>query len=547
MKKHWGIILLSLYVVFQLIALPHVGFTWDEPSIYFIGKRNRDFWQRFPSSIPTGPDYSIDVQPTDGKLRLVWGAKYYPPLMPTLASFSELIFTEKLHIADFVTGYHIAILLWGTLGVFALYGIGRMLGFPQFSSTGIALAYGLYPTIVGQMRNDAKDVPLTSGIVIFVYCLLRLFKSWERRQGQMRWAIACGISLGLGIMIKPTAAIMVPIVGIFFLLACLFPTYRRHLPSFPVLILTPILVGLLSVMTVLLLWPWMWDDPVGKMTTTMTFFKNVGVLMPVLYFGNVYQTGVNLPWQYPFSILFIQTPPGVLVLGVLGVFAVIWQVIKKKDPIPLLFIIWFSIGIGRFLVPGFLIYAKMRHLIDIIPAMFILAAYGVECLRKIHYKNIPVIGNFGNIAIVIIIIHELFIVWQFFPYEPSYFNSFVGGTKTVAEKRWFDVEYWGASVKEGMEYIKIHDPSPVAVYTCGMWHMAKYYQDSHVTAIRQAQGAKYLIIPNSASFFGEIVDRMNASQDLVYTVRRAGADLLYIFKRGENGIPQCGQESEDTP
>jgi hypothetical protein len=77
--------------------------------------------------------------------------------------------------------------------------------------------------------------------------------------------------------------------------------------------------------------------------------------------------------------------------------------------------------------------------------------------------------------------------------------------------------------------------------------MAKYYQTKTLTASREAEGAGYMIIPNSASFFGQIYDRMHPEEDLVYTVRRAGADLLYIFKRGAYGLPQCGQESEDIP
>jgi hypothetical protein len=56
-----------------------------------------------------------------------------------------------------------------------------------------------------------------------------------------------------------------------------------------------------------------------------------------------------------------------------------------------------------------------------------------------------------------------------------------------------------------------------------------------------------MILPNSASFFGTIYDRMSPQDDLVYTVTRSGADLLYVFKRGEHAFPQCGQESEDTP
>lgn len=541
MKKRTGIILIILYGIIQLLTLPHVGFTWDEPSIYFIGKRNRDFWQTF--QVGKIPDYSQPIQAGDGKLRLVWGAMYYPPLIPTLASFTSGVVTDTLHIASFVTGYHIILVIIGTAGVLALYGIGLTVGFSPLIATGVALSYALYPTIVGQMRNDAKDVPVAGAISVLMYCVLKLFASWRTHHKQILWIILSGIAFGFAILIKPTAAIMAPIVIIFFLLALLFPHFRKHIPNVPLLILTPILAGLISMMVILSLWPWLWDDPVGKIMQTIAFFQKVGYLIPVLYFGKIYQAGINLPKLYPLGIFVVQTPIPILFLFFVGIIGALWKTWKTKNPLPILFIVWFVMGIVRFFLPGVLIYAKMRHLIDVVPAVFILLGFGVEWISSFRVSRLA--ERFVKVIFGIIILHELVIILVLFPYEPSYFNAFVGGISGVAKNKLFDAEYWGSSTKEGIAYIDAHTTTPVSVYTCSMAHMAKYYETEKVKVSKVPQGTQYMLIPNSASYFITIYDQMNIKNDLVYTVTRNGADLLYIFKLGITPFPACARESED--
>lgn len=543
MKRKIAPVVFLLYFIVQFILLLRVGFTWDEPSILFIGKRNLDFWVSGQWS--KGPDYSIAVKPSDGLLRLVWGAKYYPPFLPTIAVALHEIFSTTLHLIPSIPGYHLAGFIIGFLGVVVLYLLLKELHFKESTSLGISLLYGLYPSIVGQMRNDMKDVPLAAAVIVLVYLFIKLLKSYPSNRSYL-WTLLLGLAFGFSVLIKPTAAIMAGMFGVYGGVSLLFAKGRKGLAPFPVLLTQGIIVGVIMIVIVIGLWPWTWTDPLHLLTEALAFFRITGYKVPVLYFGATVVTGESVPWHYPFGVLLVQTPLPIIFLFVIGVIAALFKVKKEKDPLPLLFVLWVFLALFRFSLPMFLIYAKVRHLMDALPGMFILAAYGVEFLSKLFnsYVTLPKF-SWRSVILGFAILHEIVIVFTFAPFEPSYFNIVAGGTKNVAEKQLFDVEYWGSGVKDAMDYLGRTVTKPVTVYTCTMAHIAKYYNTVNVKTVSSPVRADYFIIPNSRSYFELIFNKLDGNAQIVYTLKRAGAELLYVYKNTGNPFPQCGVESED--
>lgn len=545
MKKYVPALLFTLYFVVQCFTLLRVGFTWDEPSILFIGKRNLDFW--VSGNWGQGPNYNPQILASDGPLRMVYGAKYYPPLLPTFAAVTHEIFTAKLHILPLVAGYNIAGFLIGFIGIVVLYLVLKELGFPLWISVSVSFLYGLYPSIVGQIRNDLKDVPLAAAVLVLVFCYLKLLKSWPRKRSYV-YAVIFGISFGMAMLIKPTAGLMGLIMALYWGVSLLFAKTRSSRPKIPVLISQILIVGILAFVVILFFWPWIWTDPVLRLREAITFFRTTGYKVPVLYFGKIFITGdpQGVPWHYPFGVLIAQTPILVIALFIFGAIGAVLSVKKTKDPLPLFFLFWVTITIGRFTLPMFYIYAKVRHLMDGIPGLFILSAYGLQFLGWFTPKAFKRYSiTLGMLIVGLALVHELIIIVQFVPYEPSYFSGVVGGTKYIADNNQFDVEYWGSSIRESMEYIASHTDKPVTVYTCTMAHMAKYFDTDKVKTVKVALGADYYIIPNSRSWFGLLFPSLEASAKRFYTVKRTGAELMYIYKSENGHMPQCGSESED--
>lgn len=540
-------VVVSCYLIIQLVAIFFVGFTWDEPSMYFVGVRT---WQHFRQLPPTDDiSFSHLSIPEDGPYRYAWGAKHYPSLLPTISLISAKFFHETLDLIPRHVAHHLPLVFFGSLGVYAVGRIALLAGLGPIVAVITSLLYGLYPTIIGQMRNDVKDAPLAASLAIMVWGLFEVYhRLGNSRNASVRLLvvlISTGVAIGVALAVKMTAVFTLLAVVVFTLTLVFFPSGRKRIFPLPRSMVSILIVILLAGSTLYLSWPSIWIDPVKRILENLDFFSRVGYGLGVLYWGHVYQAGINLPWHYPWVILFSQTPPTLMLLLFVGVGYSWWLAIRKRDPLPLFFSIWFAVVLGRFLYPGMIIYAKVRHIIDSIVPLSILAGYGVVAFNRI---SVP-IGNrrlyVGLVIGLIAIAHSAWISIRFFPYEPSYFSELVGGIKSADKEQISDIEYWGSSVFEAVNWLQKTDSSAV-IYACGMGHLAKYYISGDMRVTGNALEATYIILPNSPSYFGAALTSTKENHQRVHTIQRNGTDLLYVFQRNfANPIWQCGPESEE--
>ncbi len=547
--RYIGILITVVYFIIQALSLPYAGMTWDEPSSFFFGRANLRFFMTGDRSYIT--DFKNPELFIDDPFQYIYGEDVYPPFSFIVSSATSYILAETLHLMSPIDAHHLGQLFIGVLGVLAMYGIGITIGFSSYLSAGITLIYATYPTIIAQMRNDAKDVPLMSMLVIFVYFLIKWITSVRHNQRSKHlYGIAAAITLGLAQGTKVSAAIMVPIVILWLSGSyVLFKRFRRDVGPVLHRIIEGIVLGMIAFLSFVGIWPWLWDDPVGKLQQAWAFFKVVGFGMPTLYFGQVYQAGINLPWEYPLGIFLAQTPPTLVPLFFLGIGYAMYRLVKKQDIFALFLLLWLLLGICRFFIPGFLIYAKVRHYIDAMPSVFLISGYGAlllaEIIKKILSRVMSVTKQQIALALLgIVVVHQGFISITHFPYEPSYFSVFGGGTKGAAEEHLFDVEYWASAVKEGMEAIDRLSDTPTTVYACTMAHLAVFYESDKVQVKLSPFEAEYIILPNSYSWFGGPAEHARELHKLVYTVSRRGGPLLWVYKYDAPSFWTCGSETE---
>jgi len=502
MNKYIGIYIAILYFILQSFLALGAGMSWDEPQNFFNGTKTLRFFQ-------TGDRRYVDSW---GDTALFAGDHMtymavdanYPPGAALIGAVFSTILSDSLHIVDWIDGFHIGEIAIGSVGVGTFYYLGVFLGLTPSISLATTVLFALYPTIFGQMRADAKDIPMMSALIIFVYAFLRFIKNEK-----LWWGIVAFVVLGVATWMKPTAPIiLVPAI----ILA------RKKLIFLPLFLA-------ISVGVFYALWPYVWSDPVGKLGAASEFFRTIGLRNAVLYFGKFYQAGIDLPWHYPWVILAIQTPVEIIVLAFVGIVAA-W---KKKH---VFIILWFILGMARFVLPGFVIYAKIRHFIDVMPAFFLLVGFGLQGMRQQKLR-----GAF----ILIVLAHVLWIDVTFYPYEPSYFNFLVGGTKRVAVKQLFDVEHWGTATASAMQFIN-SQKGEVTVYGCRLNHLARLYARPQVKIVAVPRVGSYVLVPNMPSEFVDALSFYKKHQTLVYTVKRAEADLFYVYTIDNPGTFICGGE-----
>lgn len=557
--SHLGFFLAFTVLLVQLIILPAAGMTWDEPSSFFFGRANLRFWQTFNRAYID--DFKNPELFQGEPFEYIYGEDVYPPFSFLVASAVSLVLAETFQLMSVIDAHHLGQMLIGIVAVWAMYRIAVAVGFTKPAAAGITLLYATYPTIIAQMRNDAKDVPLMSMIVLCVYFVISWVKA-VRRQHTSRhlYGLLAAITLGLAQGTKVSAAIIVPILAVWFGVSYLvFKRFRKEMGSLLHRGVEAAVFGLVALVSFIGIWPWLWADPIGRLQQVFNFFKVVGFGMPTLYFGEVYQAGINLPWHYPLGIFVSQTPPTLLPLLVVGIVVCCYRVIWKRDVFALLFLLWFLIGIGRFFIPGVLIYAKIRHYIDAMPPVFLISGYGAVLLGQLfvravvflreHTRNdiLPVFitrgGRAAGLLLGIVVLHQSWIIVTHAPYEPSYFSVFAGGTKHAAEKHLFDVEYWASAVKEGMEAIDAQTEGPTTVYACTMAHLAVFYETEKVQVKLTPWEAQYILIPNSYSWFGGPAEHAKQHHTLFHTVERMGAPLLWVYKFRDPAFWNCGYET----
>jgi hypothetical protein len=548
LERSWFLPLLIclIVVVYQAFLIPRTGMTWDEPSSFFFGQANVRFWQTLDSRYVQ--DFKNPALFSSDPIQYIYGEDVYPPFALMMFSWVAYLLSQSTGLISLFHAYHLGEVLYSLPGILAFYGICRLIGLKRVVAFLTTLAFVTYPTISNQLRSDAKDVPLMSMIVLTVYLLLRWVVAVKRSQpARYLWGIITAISFGLTMGTKVSAGIMVPIVVVYLVgLLILSRQFRQGMKPWLLRVFELASFGLVALGVFVLSWPWLWPDIPGRLVQVWDFFKVVGRGMPVLYFGSVYQAGVNLPWHYPIGILLSQTSPLIWPVVLIGVLFAGYRILAKRDIVAWFAIIWLLIGMGRFFVPGVLIYAKVRHFIDAIPAIFIFLGYGIFFLQSIvgkwRIKSIQ-FRYLSFMAIGVVLLHQVLILLTHAPYEATYFSQFAGGTKTVADKHLFDIEYWASAVKEGMEAVDRLSSEPTTVYACTMGHLALFYETAKTQVKGSPWESQYILIPNSYSWFGGPAEHAKVHHDLVYTVRANGADLLWVYKFREPAFWNCGYET----
>lgn len=566
-KVNTKIILLITFFLINLITLTHYSYSWDDLIHRQLGQNVFEFFtQGKPLLLETSMGQHIAS---------------YGSLTATLGYLSEILFNQNLKVLPNDTAFHITILPFALLALWALM---------QFTKKYIGQRESLWafiflitmPRFIGHLHQNIKDIPSASLFALTIIAFANAF----HKPSLKNWLLS-SVTFGLALATKINA-LQIPIILFAYLLIIWlknlhfkpnkskFLIPNSHFPAPSVApsetppnggakwsevgyLLSSLFLGFL---VAILFWPALWEDPVGNFFSSLKFFQTQWVGGPVLYFGELFTSGINVPWHYPLGILLVTTPLLTIFMAILGIAISLKKSLIHPSSLPavapstggakagnlhLLLLLWFFVPLSKYFFFKVPIYDDTRQFMEVLFPLSIFAAIGLshswDFLRSIRligngrdfsnrYIRLWRIRNFSIFLFFILAFYFAVPFIRLHPYEMIYFNELVGSPKAVYTKGLFDIDFWGISLKEATNWLNANAQPNQKVYsTFDVAHIIQAYLRPDLKLdYNNYQTADYLIILNRKTFFyPQIVNFLKGKQP-IYTVTQAQVPLSWIYK-----------------
>lgn len=436
-----------MFLIIGVNTIPDYGINWDEPQHfnrgqaylhYFLtGKTNyldlpkhefldegvdfKDIRGNYADIYINSKKSKIDLEKNNSRSYYqsdIFNFEYFkendsghPPVNGIVAALFNKIFFQELEITGDLYSYHLfevftAFLIVLGVSIFSYYIFGI---FPAIIA---GASISLYPLFFSESHFNIKDPVLSS---FFGLTIIFLYFGLTRKNNLLiiLSAITAGLSLG-----TKFNTLFLPFIVIPWLIVYWWKTQRLKIvpKSFLYLLIYPIIVvGILY-----LLWPFLWFNGMEGITSILNYYAQEG-LGSVELLAKFKFFGFNL---YPLTWIILTTPLPILILSILGVFWLSRRVLKNKDHVSLLILLWLFVPILRVTLPNTSIYGGVRHIMEFIPALAISSGAGAKFLLSVvssRYKN------FIAILILLSLIFVFVELVKIHPNENVYFNKLIGG------------------------------------------------------------------------------------------------------------------------
>lgn len=316
-----------------------------------------------------------------------------------------------------------------------------LLGLKFFKSHGAALLCSIMlvasPRIFADSFYNSKDLPM------LYFCIIASYTAFLFVERQTIWwalihALFCGIVLDIRIigLILPFATMYLYVM-------------QKQKKIIPFLIFISY-----TVIFTIAFWPLLWLNPVFYFIETFKSLSHYALPITALYMGKIIDCQ-NLPWHYLPVWISITTPFFYIVFFLVGLFFVVKNSFADfASTLPFQFSLFmFAAPIFSIILLNSTIYDSYRHIFFIYPFLLLIAVYGFTQLTKALKKMWAVKIISYSMGISILYVFVFMIINH--PYQNVYFNFLAG--KDCRKN--FELDYWGLSYKQGLEYILANDKS----------------------------------------------------------------------------------------
>ena len=383
----------------------------------------------------------------------------------------------------------------------------------------------------------ALDVPTAATIFLVSFLFWRTLDRPE-----LKWSLWLGVACGVALATKINALFVVPI-----LLGVLALFFR---PRFYVFVRLGVM-GLISMVVWLLLWPWLYHDTVNRLRDYIDFMTVHHYQIGQYYHGHWFSA---LPWHFPFVMMIIVVPLTSTILAAIGSLHVL--VGNQKQALGWLLILGALIPMLIFATGKAQMFDDDRLLMPSFPYVAGLAGIGFSQLsvgiRKLtkQWRREKWTSALISTLIAIIFVPQIAFAYSLYPYLLSYYSEIIGGLPG-AKHLGMETTYWAETYIKALPYLNVHAPLGAMVWVEA--HDVMLYYQSHgmlrrdlriassfgdETIVKGMQGyratiedAGLAVIEYRESGFSEHVTNRLLGRDPVYWLSYGHIPLLEIYTR----------------
>ena len=469
----------------------------------------------------------------DAKIKSAWHWNPYnvphPPFSRIVSGGTKLLFASKL---DNFSAYRMGpALFFATLVMVMYLWINELFGHAPALFSALALAFT--PNLFGFAHIAVTDLPLATMWFLTSYSFWKGLNDW-------RWSVAVGIAWGFALATKfPALLIPLPLL----LWAHLYKRQCYANNIFAMFFLSPVVM--------LLVQPYLWHQP--GMRILEFLFSGISrgyrpdANFPVYWFGHLYLTS-QLPWYYPFWAIGATTSEPILALAL---FAVAYLPFCQQRPALMLWIMNAVFIPLMGLVPGAVLHDGVRQLLSTFPFLVALAGVGFDkliekvtmgaerlsSLQKVSHLR----SKFIAAGFLLALFPAAFDVFLYHPYELSYYNRLIGGTRGAYEKGLEVTYFMEAFTPEFLQYLNEKLPAKAVVNASFANFMFQYYQKKdrlrRDLQFVQNENAEYYILLTRRSVWSKKEWRLFDTNSPIAAVRVGDVPLVSVY-RLEASLPR---------
>ena len=435
----WGLPLLLVAALWAIgfAVLDDYAVTWDEAlGDFFFGQR---YWSFYTTFDPVYLDFASEPYPPGHvpDLSSSWQRGtpvYFYALGGTLAAATSALLSSALGWLDPFDGYHAVNLLLAAILIAVWYRFLVRRFDALVAGLSIVLLFAS-PRIWCDLMANIKDFP---EMVFFSVALVGFLAALTA--GRVEHVGACGVLWGLALAAKTNALFIAPIVGLLALIVPLSPRIPGRLHAVAALALA----GTISVVVLVLLWPYTWGDLAGRLWEHLSFV--------------VSRKDLTRPESIapPFAQILYTTPIPFLLAFAVGLWPTLRGALARR-PAELLLALWTCVVFGRLYLPNAVNFDGVRHFLELFPPMSAIAAIGVAWLIG-HVRRLPWSAALQRDAIVVLVaagpLWMAATVVRTHPFQIAYWNALIGGHGGAVERRMAQAgDYWGESYRQGLRWL----------------------------------------------------------------------------------------------
>jgi hypothetical protein len=310
------------------------------------------------------------------------------------------------------------------------------------------------PRIYAQSFFNTKDIPF---MCMFIICFFLCAVAFRTKK--VRHFLFFGAGTGLLMSIRVMGVLLPAFVTLMVIIDFLWGKDKKKTAiSFLCYLFSSVAVLIIS-------WPFLWENPVGNFTAAFSHMARFRWDKEVLILGEVVRS-TKVSWAYVPEWFGLTTPVPYLLLGVIGIIILVLNFFRKPvrflmntpDRNQLLYIVFFFGPVLSVIILHSVLYDGWRQLYFVYPPFILLAVYGFSCLLYSKTQMGNLLPTMAGVVLFFSVLTTASIMIRNHPFEDVYFNSLVPSEEQYLRKS-FELDYWGTSYKQALEYIVSHDKS----------------------------------------------------------------------------------------